>query len=368
MLDDALALEAAGADLVLLECIPATLGQTITEALQVPVIGIGAGADTDGQILVLYDILDITQGRKPRFVRNFVTAVPRLRRRSRNYVQAVKSRRVSERRVHAFDRKTMETLATIAAVRARVRAWRHRGSRVALRAYDGQPARRSSEPARGGAHARAQRVVASMFVNPMQFGPSEDYARYPRTPARGRAAAGRGRLRSVVCTRGVGDLSRSVASRRRACTCVACPRCSKARFRPGHFDGVAPWWRSCSRIVLPDVAVFGEKDYQQLLIIRRMVLDLALPLEVIGAPTVRAPDGLALSSRNTLSQRSRSARARQRSTVRCRLRCRRSVPVSAISPRSSATASRRSSGQGCGSTISRSGKPRISLRRPPARS
>lgn len=91
MLDDALALEAAGADLILLECIPATLGQTITEALEVPVIGIGAGADTDGQILVLYDILDITQGRKPRFVRSFVNGSASAQEAVANYVQAVKS-------------------------------------------------------------------------------------------------------------------------------------------------------------------------------------------------------------------------------------------------------------------------------------
>jgi 3-methyl-2-oxobutanoate hydroxymethyltransferase len=91
MLDDALALEAAGADLILLECIPASLGHTITEALEVPVIGIGAGADTDGQILVLYDILDITQGRKPRFVRSFVNGSASAQEAVANYVQAVKA-------------------------------------------------------------------------------------------------------------------------------------------------------------------------------------------------------------------------------------------------------------------------------------
>jgi 3-methyl-2-oxobutanoate hydroxymethyltransferase len=73
MLADAHSLEAAGADILLLECIPSPLGKTITESVHVPVIGIGAGPATDGQILVLYDILDITSGRKPRFVRNFMT-------------------------------------------------------------------------------------------------------------------------------------------------------------------------------------------------------------------------------------------------------------------------------------------------------
>jgi 3-methyl-2-oxobutanoate hydroxymethyltransferase len=91
MLEDALALEAAGADLVLLECIPAALGRRIAQALKVPVIGIGAGPDTDGQILVLYDILDITPGRKPRFVRNFMTGGDSPQAAVARYVQAVKS-------------------------------------------------------------------------------------------------------------------------------------------------------------------------------------------------------------------------------------------------------------------------------------
>jgi 3-methyl-2-oxobutanoate hydroxymethyltransferase len=91
MLEDALALEAAGADLVLLECIPAALGRTVTQALKVPVIGIGAGPDTDGQILVLYDILDITSGRMPRFVRKFMAGSDSPRAAVERYVQAVKS-------------------------------------------------------------------------------------------------------------------------------------------------------------------------------------------------------------------------------------------------------------------------------------
>ena len=91
MLEDALALEAAGADVVLLECIPADLGRTISQAVKVPVIGIGAGPDTDGQILVLYDILDLTSGRKPRFVRNFMAGSASPQEAAARYVQAVKS-------------------------------------------------------------------------------------------------------------------------------------------------------------------------------------------------------------------------------------------------------------------------------------
>jgi len=91
MLEDALALQAAGADLVLLECIPAALGRAISQALNVPVIGIGAGPDTDGQILVLYDILDITAGRMPRFVRKFMSGSNTPQAAVASYVQAVKS-------------------------------------------------------------------------------------------------------------------------------------------------------------------------------------------------------------------------------------------------------------------------------------
>ena len=92
MIRDAQALEAAGADLVLLECIPPALGKAVTEAVHVPVIGIGAGPDVDGQILVLYDVLDITQGRKPRFVENFMEGAGNNLEALKRYVRAVKSR------------------------------------------------------------------------------------------------------------------------------------------------------------------------------------------------------------------------------------------------------------------------------------
>jgi 3-methyl-2-oxobutanoate hydroxymethyltransferase len=92
LIEDAKRLESAGADVVLLECIPATLGAQITAALSVPVIGIGAGPDTDGQILVLYDILDITTGRKPRFVRNFMAGAGDNLEAVKRYVAAVREK------------------------------------------------------------------------------------------------------------------------------------------------------------------------------------------------------------------------------------------------------------------------------------
>jgi 3-methyl-2-oxobutanoate hydroxymethyltransferase len=90
MMANAKRLEDAGADIVLLECIPSALGKQITEALHVPVIGIGAGPVTDGQILVLYDILDITTGRKPRFVKNFMDGAGSNQQALANYVKAVR--------------------------------------------------------------------------------------------------------------------------------------------------------------------------------------------------------------------------------------------------------------------------------------
>jgi 3-methyl-2-oxobutanoate hydroxymethyltransferase len=92
MTEDALALQAAGADIVLLECVPNEVGKAVTEVLDVPVIGIGAGPDVDGQILVLYDALGITQGRMPRFVKNFMTDGTSIPEALNNYVTAVKSR------------------------------------------------------------------------------------------------------------------------------------------------------------------------------------------------------------------------------------------------------------------------------------
>ena len=190
----------------------------------------------------------------------------------------------------------METITTVAAVRAQVQAWRAATLRVAF------------VPTMGNLHAghmsllaaarfRADRVIASVFVNPLQFGPAEDFAAYPRTldddarllseahcdvlfaPAGTEIYPDGGAQPTMINVRGLSN--------------VLC-----GQFRPGHFDGVATVVAKLFNIVTPDVAVFGEKDFQQFVIIQRMTLDLLLPVEIVGAPTVRAPDGLALSSRN----------------------------------------------------------------------
>ncbi len=139
-------------------------------------------------------------------------------------------------------------------------------------------------------------VVVSIFVNPTQFGPDEDFDRYPRTPEADLALCAEAGA-DVVFQPGVERMYPTGPS----ATFVEVPGLSSAlegAARPGHFRGVATVVLKLLNIVGPDVAHFGEKDYQQLLVIRRLVADLNVPVEIHGVPTVREPDGLALSSRN----------------------------------------------------------------------
>lgn len=184
----------------------------------------------------------------------------------------------------------------VSALRAHVARWR------------AQPRRIAFVPTMGNLHAghmqlmhearrHADIVIASIYVNPLQFGASEDFSTYPRTPAEDRAKLERAQvdmlflpddhemyprgttLQTYVEVPGVGDIL-----------------CGTSR--PGHFRGVATVVNRFFNLVAPDVAVFGKKDYQQLLVVRTMVADLGVPVEVIGVETLREPDGLAFSSRN----------------------------------------------------------------------
>jgi pantoate--beta-alanine ligase len=145
------------------------------------------------------------------------------------------------------------------------------------------------------ARRRAQRVVLSIFVNPMQFGPQEDLAKYPRDLAGDLAKAA-----SVGCDLAFVPQAASMYGPGFQ-TAIDVREVSQglcgAR-RPGHFVGVATVVCKLFNIVRPHVAFFGEKDFQQLAVIRRMATDLNLPVEIVGLPTIREPDGLALSSRN----------------------------------------------------------------------
>jgi pantoate--beta-alanine ligase len=181
-------------------------------------------------------------------------------------------------------------------LRTQVRAWRAAGERVGF------------VPTMGNLHdghitlvrealQRVTRVVVSIFVNPLQFGPNEDLAAYPRTPEQDQA-----RLAEAGCHLLFAPSVATMYPNGQAVqTRVEVPGLSDilcGASRPGHFIGVATVVCKLFNMVQPDLALFGEKDFQQLLVIRRMVTDLAMPVEVSGVPIVREPDGLAMSSRN----------------------------------------------------------------------
>ncbi len=190
----------------------------------------------------------------------------------------------------------MRIIDTTSALRDQVRQWRVQGERVAL------------VPTMGNLHAghlklvaearqAADRVVVTIFVNPMQFGAGEDLDSYPRTPEEDRAMLEQAGA-DLLFTPAVAEVyPRPPAQQTR----VEVPGISDilcGASRPGHFVGVATVVCKLFNMVQPDVALFGEKDFQQLLVIRLMVLDLSLPIEIIGVPTEREADGLARSSRN----------------------------------------------------------------------
>ncbi|WP_046271458.1 pantoate--beta-alanine ligase [Pseudomonas syringae] len=190
----------------------------------------------------------------------------------------------------------MNTVKTVQDLRAAVARARSEGKRIAL------------TPTMGNLHSghaalvtkaaqRADFVVATIFVNPLQFGPNEDLATYPRT-----LAADQEKLLQAGCnllfTPSVEEIyPHGMADQ----TLVSVPHLSQGlcgASRPGHFEGVATVVSKLFNMVQPDLAIFGEKDFQQLAVIRAMVRDLNMPIQIIGEPTVRADDGLALSSRN----------------------------------------------------------------------
>lgn len=190
----------------------------------------------------------------------------------------------------------MHTLKTIQALRDTLVEPRQRGQRIAL------------VPTMGNLHAghlalvaharkRADVVVASLFVNPLQFSPDEDLDAYPRTFAADQAA-----LENAGCDVLFAPKAHTLYPDGLGTpTQVHVPDVSEGLCggsRPGHFDGVATVVSMLFHLVAPQLACFGEKDYQQLAVIRKMVADLHLPIEIDGVPIVRADDGLALSSRN----------------------------------------------------------------------
>ncbi len=203
----------------------------------------------------------------------------------------------------------MQTVTDAARLRAVIRTWREQGRTISLvptmgNLHDGHLALLKL------ARSRCERVVASVFVNPTQFGPDEDFERYPRTMAEDRAALADNDCDllfapSVEAMYPFGP-EKSVRVHVPVITDVL-----EGAHRPGHFDGVTTVVSKLFHLVQPDVAVFGQKDYQQLRVIERMVTDLSLPVSVVGAPIRREPDGLALSSRNQYLSAAERRRAPQ---------------------------------------------------------
>lgn len=191
--------------------------------------------------------------------------------------------------------KSPAVIPSVADLRSRISVWRREGARIAL------------VPTMGALHPghlslieessrRSERVVVSVFVNPRQFGPTEDFQRYPRTLDADRARIGEQGLTDLIF---VPDRNEIYPDGFATEITVGGPSVGlESEFRPHFFAGVATVVAKLLIAVAPDVAVFGEKDYQQLLVIRRLAQDLALPVEIVGAPIVREPDGLAMSSRN----------------------------------------------------------------------
>jgi pantoate--beta-alanine ligase len=190
----------------------------------------------------------------------------------------------------------METATTVVAVRERVIAWHREGLRVAFIPTMGN-LHRGHVSLIEAARKYGDRFVASIFVNPMQFGPNEDFAHYPRTPTQDeRMLANAGC--SLMFMPKVAEIYPGGSERATRVEVPGLSRVLCGEFRPGHFEGVTTIVATLLNIVQPEVAIFGEKDFQQLTVIRRMVADLCFPVKIVGAPTVRDADGLAMSSRN----------------------------------------------------------------------
>lgn len=190
----------------------------------------------------------------------------------------------------------MQVVHTKQELAEQIAEWRHHGDHVAL------------VPTMGNLHAghvalvelareHAERVIVSIFVNPTQFGEGEDYEDYPRTLERDAR-----RLKTTAADLIFAPSVETVYPfGLEAATVVSVPGLTEyfcGASRPGHFDGVTTVVARLFAIVQPDVAVFGQKDYQQQLVLRRMVEDMSLPIGIITGETVREDDGLAMSSRN----------------------------------------------------------------------
>jgi len=189
----------------------------------------------------------------------------------------------------------MQTTTTILALRSCIRQWRQAGQSIAF------------VPTMGNLHAghiqllttakqKADKVVVSLFVNPAQFGPEEDFANYPRTEKQDQAEL-QEHGADLLFLPTVAEIYPQAPQTGISVKDLSTLLCGASR--PGHFDGVALVVLKLLNMIQPDLLLLGEKDFQQLTIIRRLIADLNIPVEIHSVATVREADGLAMSSRNT---------------------------------------------------------------------
>jgi pantoate--beta-alanine ligase len=190
----------------------------------------------------------------------------------------------------------METVTDSNGLRQQVATLRARGGRIAFVPTMGNLHAGHLELVRQ-ARLLADHVIVSIFVNPAQFGPQEDYDNYPHTPERDRDALLQAGA-DLLFLPGVAEIYPQGPGLTTIVEVPGLNRVLEGQHRPTHFNGVTTVVAKLFNLVQADVAVFGEKDYQQLLLIRRMVADLCMPVAIFGVATVREADGLAMSSRN----------------------------------------------------------------------
>jgi pantoate--beta-alanine ligase/3-methyl-2-oxobutanoate hydroxymethyltransferase len=290
LLADAVALQDAGVFSIVLEAVPDEAARMLTEKLDVPVIGIGSGPACDGQVLVTNDIVGLTGGVVPAFAKRFANARAAVLGAAQWFAEEVRSGKFPLGR----GAPALEVINNSQQLRDAVRRIRGAGASIGF-----VPTMGALHAGHASLLARAKRendcVIASIFINPLQFDRKEDLEHYPRTFDADLQICRDNRV-SIVFAPGAKDLYPA-----EQLTFVESPALSRylcGEHRPGHFQGVETVVLKLFNIVQPERAYFGEKDAQQLAIIRRMVQDLNVPVQIVPVATVREEDGLALSSRN----------------------------------------------------------------------
>ena len=280
LIADAIAVEEAGAFAVVLEGIPSKLANLVTEKLDIPTIGIGAGNGCDGQVLVYQDMLGMFSDFTPKFVKRYANIGEVMKEAFQKYMEEIQSGAFpSSEHEYKIDDDS--------------------NSFCGLFLIEGHKSLIDK------AVEQNDRVVVSVFVNPIQFGPNEDLATYPRDLERDAALCENAGANLIFHPEPENMYESDF------CSFIDMDGLTKGlcgKTRPTHFRGVCTVVGKLFNIVEPDRAYFGQKDAQQLAVIRRMVRDLNFNLEVIGCPIIREDDGLAKSSRNTyLSKEERKA-------------------------------------------------------------